>query len=48
MNGKVEVTWRMLRTITQSRMLHARVLEAFINFTLMYMADHICPVLTLK
>ena len=29
-NKQVEVTWRMLRTITHSLMVHARVSEAYI------------------
>ena len=48
MNGKFEVTWRTLRTITYSLIVHARVLEAYIHFTLMYTTDHIFPVLTIK
>ena len=28
MNGQVKVTWRMLRTIAHSHMVHARFLEA--------------------
>ena len=45
MNGKVEVTWRTLRTIAHSLMVHARVSEAYIHFALMYMTYHILPVL---
>ena len=41
MNRQVEVTWRMLHTISHARMVHARVLEAHINVILMYTADHI-------
>ena len=33
MNEEIEVTWRKLRTIAHSLMVHARVLEACINFT---------------
>ena len=29
-------------------MVHARVLEAYIDFSLMYMANHILPVLPIK
>ena len=36
MNRKVEVTWRILRAILHSLMVHARVLEAYIHFALMY------------
>ena len=48
MKGKVEVTWRALRTIAHSLMVHARVLEAYIHFALMYTTDHISPVLPIK
>ena len=48
MNGQVEVTQIMLRTISHSLMLHTRVLEAYINFALIYMEDHIFPVLLNK
>ena len=48
MNGQVEVTWRTLRTIAHSLMLHARVSKAYIHFALMYMTDHIFPVLPIK
>ena len=48
MNVKVEVAWRTLRTIIHSLMVHARVLEAYIQFALMYTTDHIFPVLPIK
>ena len=48
MNGQVEVTRRTLRTIAHSIMDHARVLEVYIHFALMYTIDHIFPVLTIK
>ena len=48
MNGQVEVTRRTLRTITKSLMVHARFLEAYIHFALIYMIDHIFPVLPIK
>ena len=48
MNVQVEVIWRMLRTIAHSLMVHARVLEAYIHFALMYTTDHICLVLPIK
>ena len=48
MNLQVKVTWRTLRTIAHSLMVHARVFEACIKFALMYMADHIFPVLPIK
>ena len=41
-------TRRTLGTITQSLMVHAQVLEASINFILMYTADNIFPVLPIK
>ena len=48
MNGKVEVPWRMLRTVTHSLMVHARVPEVYAHFTLMYTTYHIFPVLPIK
>ena len=48
MNGKVEVTWITLRTVAHSLMVHARVPEAYVHFTLMYTKDHIFPVLPIK
>ena len=48
MNGQVEVTWRMLRMILHSLMVHARVSEAYINFALIYTLDHIFIVLPIK
>ena len=48
MNGKIKVTWRTLRTIAHYLMVHARVSEAYINFALMYTADHIFPFLPIK
>ena len=48
MNGQVEVTWRTLRTISHSLMVHARVSEAYFYFALMYTTDHIFPVLPIK
>ena len=41
MNGQVEVTWRTLRTISHSLMVHVRVSEAYINFALIYTVYHI-------
>ena len=34
--------------IAQSLMVHAKVLEAYIHFKLIYTTDHILPVLTIK
>ena len=48
MNGQVEVTWRTLHTISQSLIVHARVLEAYIYFAIIYMTDHIFLVLPIK
>ena len=48
MNGQVEVTWRMLHTVAHSLMVHDRVPEAYIHFTLMCMTDHIFLVLPIK
>ena len=47
-NGKVEVTCRTLRTVAHSLMVHARVPELYVHFTLMYTTDHIFPVLPIK
>ena len=48
MNGQVEVTWRTLRTVAHSLMVHARVKEVYVHFTLMHTTDHIFPVLPIK
>ena len=48
MNGQVEVTWRTLRTVAHSLMVHARVSEAYIHLSLMYTTDNIIPVLPIK
>ena len=48
MNRKVKVTWRTLRTTTHALMEHARVLEAYIHFALMYTTYHIFPVIPIK
>ena len=48
MNGQVEMTCRTLRTISESLMIHARVLEVYIHFALMHTKDHIFPVLPIK
>ena len=48
MNRQVEVTWRTFCTIAHSLMVHDRVLEVYIHFVLMYMTDHIFPVLPIK
>ena len=48
MNGQVEVIWRTLHTISHSLMVHVRVLEAYINFELMYAIDNIFMVIPIK
>ena len=48
MNGRVKVTQRTLRTISHSLMVHARVLESYIRFALMYTTYHFSPVLPIK
>ena len=48
MNGQVEVTWRALRTVAHSLMVHGRVPEVYVHFAIMYTTDHIFPVLPIK
>ena len=48
MNRQVEVTWRTLRTVAHALMVHARVLEVYVHFALMYTKYHIFPVLLIK
>ena len=48
MNGQVELTWRKLRTVAHALMVHARVPEVYVHFSLMYSTDHIFPVLPIK
>ena len=48
MNGQLEVTWITLCTIANSLMVHARVLEEYIHFALMYTTYHIFLVLPIK
>ena len=40
--------WRTLRTVAHSIMVHARVPEVYVHFTLMYTTYHIFPVLPIK
>ena len=42
------MTWRMLRTIAHYLIVHARFLEAYIHFALIYMTDQIFSVLPIK
>ena len=48
MDRKVEVTWRRVRTVSHSLMVHARVPEEYVHFALMYTTDNILPVLPIK
>ena len=48
MNGQVEVTWRTLRKIAHSLMVHARVLGAYIHFSFMYTKGYVFLVLPIK
>ena len=47
-NGLVEVMWQTLRIITHSIMVHIRVFGKYINFALMYITNHIFPILPIK
>ena len=42
------MTWITLHTVAHSLMVHARVSEAYVHFTLMYTTDQILPVLPIK
>ena len=42
------MTWRKLRTIAHSIMVHARFSEAYIRFSFIYTTDHIFPVIPMK
>ena len=46
--GQVEVTRRTFLTVAPSLMLHTRVPEVYVHFTLMYTTEHIFPVLPIK
>ena len=46
--GQVEVTWRTLRTVAHSLMVHARVPESYVHVALIYTTYHIFPVLPIK
>ena len=48
MNGQVEVTWRTLRTVAYSLMVHTRVSESYVHFALMYTTDHTFTVIPIK
>ena len=42
------MTWRTLRTVAHSLMVHARVPKVYVHFALMYTTDHIFSVLPIK
>ena len=48
MNGQFGVTWRTLCTVAHYLMVHARVLEVYIHFALIYTTDQKFPVLPIK
>ena len=48
MNRQDEATRRIFHTIAHYLMVHTRVLEAYIYFSLIYTTDHIFPVLPIK
>ena len=48
MNGRVEVTWQTLQTITYSIMVHTQVYDKYTHFELFYKTDHILPVISIK
>ena len=48
MNGQVEVTWRPLRIVAHSLMVHARFSEGYIHFEIIYTTDNISLVLSIK
>ena len=47
-NGKVEMTWITFLSVAHSLIVHARVLEVYIHFALMYTTDDIFTVLLIK
>ena len=47
-NGQLKVTWKTLRIIEHSLMVHVRFLEAYLRSALMYTIYHIFPVLPTK
>ena len=47
-NGQVEVTWQKMRTIAHSIMVHTRVSDKYISFSLIYTTGNIFPVLPIK
>ena len=48
MNRQVEVNWRTLHTVAHALMVHARVTEVYVHFSLLYTTDDIFPVLPIK
>ena len=47
-NDQVEVTWQTLWTIINSIMMYIQVSDEYNVFALIYMTDHIFPVLPIK
>ena len=47
-NGQIEVTWKTLQIIVHSIMVHAWFSDEYIHFVLIYMTDHMFPVLLIK
>ena len=47
-NGQVRVTWKPLRTLSNSFMVHVRVLEEYIHFLIIYIMDQIFLVVLIK
>ena len=48
MNVQVKVTWRTLRTIARSLMVHTRFSEVYIHIAFMYTTNHIFLVIPIK
>ena len=48
MNSGVEFTWQTLQTISHSIMLHTRVSDEYIHFSIMYTTDNIVSILQIK
>ena len=48
MNRQVKVTWRTLRTIAHSIIVHERFSEVYIHFALMYTTYHIFLFIPIK
>ena len=48
MNRQVKVSWTTLRITAHYFMVHARVLEVYIHFSILYATDHIFLVISIK